>query len=89
MAPAAAAADAALLGRVGYFRSLPPSRLAALAARCRTRTLAAGATLFDEGAPCAGLFIVATVPQPPARPTTPGHYGEGKPKRGRTRVTGS
>jgi CRP/FNR family transcriptional regulator len=60
VAPAAAAADAALLGRVGYFRSLPPSRIAALAARCRTRTLAAGATLFDEGAPCAGLFIVAT-----------------------------
>ena len=59
MASSGTAADAAVLGHVGYFRSLPPARTAALAARCRARTLAAGATLFDEGAPCAGLFIVA------------------------------
>jgi len=56
---ATASADAALLGRVGYFRSLPPSRISVLAARCRARTLTAGAALFEEGAPCAGLFIVA------------------------------
>jgi len=59
LASSGTAADAAVLGHVGYFRSLPPARTAALAARCRARTLAAGATLFDEGAPCAGLFIVA------------------------------
>lgn len=49
----------ALLGRIEYFASLPPARLAALATRCRPRTLAAGETLFEEGAPCDGLFIVA------------------------------
>jgi CRP/FNR family transcriptional regulator len=52
--------DAAVLARVGYFRALPAARLARLATRCRARTLVAGETLFEEGAPCAGLFIVAT-----------------------------
>jgi len=51
--------DTAILARVGYFRALPPARLARLARRCRVRALAAGETLFEEGAPCAGLFIVA------------------------------
>ena len=55
----AGAADTALFGGLPYFRSLAPAELRALARRCRPRTLATGETLFEEGAPCAGLFIVA------------------------------
>jgi len=55
----AATADATLLAGVAYFRSLPSARLRALAGRCRARALAAGETLFEEGGPCSGLFIVA------------------------------
>ena len=51
--------DVVMLGRVAYFRALTPSALGALARRCRARTLAAGQTLFEEGAACTGLFIVA------------------------------
>jgi len=51
--------DVVVLGRVAYFRTLTPSALGALARRCRARTLAAGQTLFEEGAACTGLFIVA------------------------------
>jgi CRP/FNR family transcriptional regulator len=53
-------ADADLLGRVPYFSSLPAAELRRLARACTSRTLAPGATLFEEGAPCTGLFIVAT-----------------------------
>jgi len=56
----AAPGDVALLGTIGYFRSLPRPALAALAARCRARTLARGETLFEEGGACGGLFVVAT-----------------------------
>jgi CRP-like cAMP-binding protein len=59
-APPVAAADHALLGRVPYFRSLSAAQRRRVAERCRARLLAPGATLFEEGTPCAGLFIVAT-----------------------------
>ena len=52
-------ADTALLARVPYFRTLPPGELARLAARCVVRTLRAGQTLFEEGEPASGLFVVA------------------------------
>jgi CRP-like cAMP-binding protein len=51
--------DAELLGRVPYFHSLPLGQLSRLAKCCRPRTLEAGETLFEEGAPCIGLFIIA------------------------------
>jgi CRP-like cAMP-binding protein len=54
------AADAALLRRVPYFRSLDAGQLGALTGRCLARTLKRGETLFEEGASCAGLFIVST-----------------------------
>lgn len=56
----AAAADPALLGRVPYFRCLSATERRRLAERCRARLLRPGETLFEEGAACAGLFIVAT-----------------------------
>jgi CRP/FNR family transcriptional regulator len=56
---AARAADLELLRRVAYFRFLPAGELGRLAAACRTRTLRPGETLFEEGDPCHGLFIVA------------------------------
>jgi CRP/FNR family transcriptional regulator len=59
--PAAPAAggDATLLERIHYFRSLPAPILRRLAGRCRAHTFAPGETLFEEGAPCSGLVIVA------------------------------
>ncbi|RPH84599.1 MAG: cyclic nucleotide-binding domain-containing protein, partial [Candidatus Rokuibacteriota bacterium] len=56
---ASPAADAAVLGRVPYFRSLSAAELRGLARGCSSRALAAGETLFEEGAPCRGLFIIA------------------------------
>ncbi|HET7340204.1 MAG TPA: Crp/Fnr family transcriptional regulator [Methylomirabilota bacterium] len=58
--PRGPAADAALLGRVGYFRSLPAGELAALARRAVSRTLRRGETLFEEGAPAGGLFVLGS-----------------------------
>jgi CRP/FNR family transcriptional regulator len=52
-----ARADA--LRRVSYFASLPATELNRLAGQCTTRTLGAGAALFEEGQPCRGLLIVA------------------------------
>jgi CRP/FNR family transcriptional regulator len=54
-----AATDASLLQRVRYFASLPEGELRELAGRCASRHLGAGETLFEEGQPCADLFIVA------------------------------
>jgi CRP/FNR family transcriptional regulator, dissimilatory nitrate respiration regulator len=51
--------DAQLLARVRYFRSLPAAELRHLASRCATRMLRPGQLLFEEGAPCHGLFIIA------------------------------
>ena len=51
--------DVELLGRISYFRSLPPAELRRLAAACTTRALRAREALFEEGEPCRGLFIVA------------------------------
>jgi CRP-like cAMP-binding protein len=50
--------DVAVLGRVGYFRSLPGDELRRLAAVSRPRTLRPGETLFEQGATCRGLFVV-------------------------------
>ena len=47
------------LRRVSYFVALPASELSRLAGRCTTRSLVRGETLFEEGEPCRGLFIVA------------------------------
>jgi CRP-like cAMP-binding protein len=51
--------DAKLLARVRYFRSLPDAELRHLASRCVPRLLRPGQLLFEEGAPCRGLFIIA------------------------------
>jgi CRP-like cAMP-binding protein len=51
--------NATLLARVGYFRSLPAAELRHLASRCATRIVRPGQLLFEEGAPCHGLFVVA------------------------------
>ena len=53
-----AAADAALLSRIPYFRSLSTATLRDLADHCVSRTLEPGEALFEEGAPCTGLFII-------------------------------
>lgn len=53
-------AAAAVLGRVPYFRSLSAVELRGLARACASRTLATGETLFEEGAPCTHLFVVAS-----------------------------
>ncbi|HEX9822041.1 MAG TPA: Crp/Fnr family transcriptional regulator [Methylomirabilota bacterium] len=53
------AADVEILRRVPYFRSLPAAALRELARDCASRALAAGETLFEEGAPCTRLFIIA------------------------------
>lgn len=51
--------DAVLLGRVRYFHELPASEIDTLSTRCRSRTFAPGQTVFEEGAPCTGLVIIA------------------------------
>ena len=56
----APAADAALLSRLPYFRSLSSGTLRDLADHCLPRTFEPGETLFEEGAPCTGLFIITT-----------------------------
>jgi CRP/FNR family transcriptional regulator len=63
-APRPAAAEplaaVAVLGRVPYFRSLSAAELRGLARACASRALAAGETLFEEGAPCTHLFVIAS-----------------------------
>jgi CRP/FNR family transcriptional regulator len=44
---------------VPYFSSLPALELRRLAERCTARSLGTGEILFEEGAPCHGLLIVA------------------------------
>jgi CRP/FNR family transcriptional regulator len=51
--------DAKLLTRVRCFRSLPAPELRHLASRCVPQLLRPGQLLFEEGAPCRGLFIIA------------------------------
>ncbi|PWU20544.1 MAG: hypothetical protein C5B48_12455 [Candidatus Rokuibacteriota bacterium] len=50
--------DAETLQRVPYFRILPTAALRRLARDCSPRLLTSGETLFEEGAPCRGLFII-------------------------------
>jgi CRP/FNR family transcriptional regulator len=57
--PRTRGASAEILRRVSYFDSLPAAELSRLAGRCTARSLRPGATLFEEGEPCRGLFIVA------------------------------
>jgi CRP/FNR family transcriptional regulator len=59
-AAASASADAETLARVSYFRSLSSRELADLAGRCRSRMLRPGEVLFDEGAACTSLFVIAS-----------------------------
>jgi CRP/FNR family transcriptional regulator len=51
--------SAEVLRRIPYFASVPATELSRLAGRCTARGLGAGETLFEEGQPCRGLFIVA------------------------------
>jgi CRP-like cAMP-binding protein len=46
------------LRRVSFFAVLPEDELRALAAHCVVRRLAQNETLFSEGDPCEGLFVV-------------------------------
>jgi CRP/FNR family cyclic AMP-dependent transcriptional regulator len=56
----AATADAEVLGRVPYFRSLSATQLRELARTCSSRALGSGETLFEEGTPCTRLFVIAS-----------------------------
>jgi len=56
--PETRTASARVLGQVPYFASLPKPELSRLASRCTVRTLGAGETLFEVGAPCRGLLVV-------------------------------
>jgi CRP/FNR family cyclic AMP-dependent transcriptional regulator len=47
-----------LLARIPYFRVLPAPQRAALARRLRSVVFAPRQRVFEEGAPCAGLWIV-------------------------------
>jgi CRP/FNR family transcriptional regulator len=55
----ASCSDPELLRRVPYFAGLSDDVLAALAAVTIQRQLARGQLIFEEGEPCAGLYIVA------------------------------
>jgi CRP-like cAMP-binding protein len=57
--PAPRAATVALLRRVPYFARLPAAELKRLARRCASRRLDPDQTIFEEGQPCRGLYIVA------------------------------
>jgi CRP/FNR family cyclic AMP-dependent transcriptional regulator len=59
-AASAATADAEVLGRVPYFRSLSATQLRGLARTCSSRALGSGETLFEEGTPCTRLFVIAS-----------------------------
>lgn len=48
-----------LLARIPYFRVLPAPQRVALARRLRSVEFAPRQRVFEEGAPCAGLWIVA------------------------------
>ncbi|MBI3635526.1 MAG: Crp/Fnr family transcriptional regulator [Candidatus Rokubacteria bacterium] len=48
----------ALLAAIPYLRAAPPADLRALAARCVVREVRRGATVFREGEPAEGLFVV-------------------------------
>lgn len=49
-----------ILRRTPLFASLTEKEMEALAGRMSSRRFGRGATLFSEGEPCAGLFLVAT-----------------------------
>ena len=51
---------AAVLARVPYFRSLSSAQLQGVARSCSWRALAAGETVFEEGAPCTHLLVIAS-----------------------------
>jgi CRP/FNR family transcriptional regulator len=51
--------DVESLKRVPHFAALPAAELRRLAARCTARALRPGETLFEEGQPCQGLYIIA------------------------------
>ena len=51
-------ADIELLARVPYFASLQAAELRELASRCASRTFGLESSLFEEGDPCHGLFII-------------------------------
>ena len=53
-----AASPKQILKATALFAALDESELSSLAARCGTRTHAAGELLFSEGEPCQGLHIV-------------------------------
>jgi len=57
--PTLRAATVALLRRVPYFARLPTAELTQLARLCASRRLDPGQTIFEEGQPCRGLYIVA------------------------------
>jgi CRP/FNR family transcriptional regulator len=46
------------LARIPYLRGLPARELAGLAARCVLRQASRGATIFAEGAPATGLWVI-------------------------------
>lgn len=48
----------AQLQRVEHFKRLPEASLRAIVATGRVRRFAAGAVIFDEGEPCAGMFVL-------------------------------
>ena len=50
----------AQLQRVEHFKRLPEVDVRAIVTAGRVRRFAAGETLFAEGAPCAGMFVLLT-----------------------------
>ena len=54
----ASTTDIELLARVPYFASLQAAELRELASRCASRTFGLESSLFEEGDPCHGLFII-------------------------------
>jgi CRP/FNR family transcriptional regulator len=49
---------AARLGRVRHFRDLPEPALQAIVSGGQVRRFAAGSIIFQEGEPCAGMFVL-------------------------------
>ena len=49
---------ASRLGRVSHFRQLPPQALLDIVSAGRVRRFPAGATIFLEGEPCAGMHVL-------------------------------
>jgi CRP/FNR family cyclic AMP-dependent transcriptional regulator len=46
------------LGNVRHFRGLPESARAAIVSAGQVKRFAAGSTIFSEGEPCAGMFVL-------------------------------